>query len=526
MTRPWRDPRTGMLMLRKRVPTRYRSVAGVKGDTVKISTGTKDDREAAKRWPDVLRQWAEREAEWERKLNVVAATPEKAAEIAARWAASLAGGATLDTGGETSDIFEPLDLAEERKPERLAQMWDRVEKHAQEALRVAGVEVSPETWPVLVQGMARVVQAAYLQNDLAALGMTEARAVRPLDAVREVLPSVPDIPAPAKVEPRREVSLRGLYAAWKAVATVKPRVANDTGYIVEQLAEFAGDDDATRITRDDLLRWRDATKSAGIGNNTWNNRLSMIRQVFARAVADGKLPSNPTDQLRLPKARGAQRLPYSDADAALILNAARIEASPALRWAHWVMAFTGMRVGEVLQLTGADIRQDGGIPYIAIHEDDAGKSVKNSERRNVPIHRALIAEGFLDYARSVAPSDPLFPDKRPDRFGQRGGRGWNLVGKWVRDTVGITDQRYGPDHSWRHRLEDELRAAAVPEEVRDAIAGHARKTTGRVYGVRGVALSRLHRALSKVSLPPGVEPRGMIEARLGPSAAAGQAGGR
>lgn len=513
-------------MLRKRVPVRYRGVAGVRGDTVKISTSTKDDKEAARRWPEVLRQWAEREAEWERKLNLVAATPEKAAEIAATWAAWIAGGATLDTGDDGSDVFEPLDLPEERTPERLARMWYRVEAHAQEAVRVAGVAVSPETWPLLVQTMAKVVRGAYLQKDLTALGMTDGRAVRPFDAVREILPSVPDMPAPKTADARREVSLRGLYAAWKRVATVKPRVANDTGYIVEQLVEFAGHDDAARITREDLLRWRDATKDAGIGNNTWNNRLSMIRQVFARAGADGKLPADPTDKLRLSKARGAQRLPYSDDDAALILNAARVEPSPARRWAHWVMAFSGMRVGEVLQLTGADIRQDGDVPYMAIHEDDEGKSVKNSERRNVPIHPALIAEGFLDYARSVGPTDPLFPDKRPDRFGQRGGRGWNLVGKWVRNTVGITDKRYGPDHSWRHRLEDELRAAEVPEEVRDAIAGHARKTTGRIYGVRGEALSRLHRALSKVPLPPGVEPRSVIEPQSGPSAALAKAVGR
>ncbi len=506
MARPWRDPRTGMLMLRKRVPTRFRGVAGVRGDTVKISTGTKDDKEAARRWPDVLRQWAEREAEWERKLNVVVVTPERAAEIAARWAAWIAGGAALDTGGETSDIFEPLDLPEERKPERLARLWDRVEAHAKEALRVAGVETSHETWPVLVTAMSRVVQAAYLQADLAGLDLSGNRAVRPLDAAREALPSVPDGPAPGNNRVVPTVSLRGLFDAWKTVATVKPRVAAATGYIVEQLAEFGGHDDAAQIGREDMLRWREVTKQAGKNNNTWNNRLSMVRQVFIRAVADGKLKADPTDRLRLPKERSTSWLPYSDADAAMILNAARKETSPALRWAHWIMALTGMRVGEVLQLTGGDIRQDGSIPYIAIHEDDEGKSVKNSERRNVPIHPALVAESFLDYARAVAADAPLFPDKRPDQFGQRGGRGWNLVGKWVREKVGVTDTRLGPDHSWRHRLEDELRAMEVPEDVRDAIAGHARKTTGRVYGVRGEALSRLHRALAKVPLPPEVEP--------------------
>ncbi len=40
MAQPWRDPRTGIWKLRKRVPTRYQVVFGGEGDVVKISTHT------------------------------------------------------------------------------------------------------------------------------------------------------------------------------------------------------------------------------------------------------------------------------------------------------------------------------------------------------------------------------------------------------------------------------------------------------------------------------------------------------
>ena len=106
----------------------------------------------------------------------------------------------------------------------------------------------------------------------------------------------------------------------------------------------------------------------------------------------------------------------------------------------------------------------------------------------------------------------MFHDKGLDRFGNRGGRAWNVIGKWVRQRAGITDPEKAPDHSWRHRVEDELRAAEVPEDVRDAITGHARKTVGRQYGVRGEALARLHRALSLIPVPPGVFPEDGQEA--------------
>ncbi len=63
MPNPWRDPRTGIFGLRARVPARYVKVAGVKGDVVKISTGTSDHNECVKKWPDVPRQWDAMKAE-------------------------------------------------------------------------------------------------------------------------------------------------------------------------------------------------------------------------------------------------------------------------------------------------------------------------------------------------------------------------------------------------------------------------------------------------------------------------------
>jgi hypothetical protein len=70
------------------------------------------------------------------------------------------------------------------------------------------------------------------------------------------------------------------------------------------LSAFLGHDDAARVTRGDMARWRDASLEAALNNNTWNNRLSLIRQPFAQAVRDGKLGASPADNtLRLRKSR-------------------------------------------------------------------------------------------------------------------------------------------------------------------------------------------------------------------------------
>lgn len=134
-------------------------------------------------------------------------------------------------------------------------------------------------------------------------------------------------------------------------------------------------------------------------NVTWNNRLSLVRQVLLFGVSEGDLQSDPTAGLRLLKTRSQSPLPYDDADAVKILQAAREKARPSRRWAHWIMAFTGMRAGEVLQLTGGDVRQQDGIWFLAVNEDAEGKSVKTGQRRNVPIHPALVAEGMHPFDR-------------------------------------------------------------------------------------------------------------------------------
>ena len=511
--RLWMDPRTGIWKLRRRIPQRYRSVADQTGDSIKISTGHADRKAAESALPAVLQRWEDMLAGWERRSNVVTLTPERAATLAAQWAAWVAGGGRLDTGDETSDVFEPLDLPECATPERVARMWDRVEWHADEALQMAGITIAPEGRPLLLRAMVRTVAAAYLQADLVNLGVTgSAEAVRPLDMIREALPAVPDTVPVGVTAPAPKVSLVGLFNAWKAIAVVKPRTVTEADYAVKALAAFAGHDDAAQITRDDLARWRDAMIAEGRVNGTWNNRLSLIRQVLLFGVSERRLAVNPTEGLRLKKNRQKSPLPYSDDDAVRLLTAARKESRPSLRWAHWVMAFTGMRAGETLQLLGRDVGQDGNVWYLDVNEDDPTKSVKTGQRRRVPVHPALIREGFFDYARTIAADAPLFPDKGLDRHGLRGGRAWNVVGKWARITAAITDPAKAPDHSWRHRIEDELRAAEVPEDVRDAILGHSRKTTGRQYGVRAEALARLHRSLSLVPTPPGLFPNEALRA--------------
>jgi integrase len=210
---------------------------------------------------------------------------------------------------------------------------------------------------------------------------------------------------------------------------------------------------------------------------------------------------------KLDPAKG--RVSYSDDDARLILTAARKETEAHKRWVPWLAAFTGARCDELCGAMVADVRVEDGINTIRIDvaNREEGGSVKNSASiRSVPLHPALIDEGFLKYVASLPKDSPLFPKVTPDRFGKRGGNGSKTIGRWVRDKVGITDKRKAPNHSWRHRFADQCRKAGIPRELRFAIEGHAMSDVGDGYGSDGYPLIVLSTAIAKLPNPLAVAP--------------------
>ena len=67
------------------------------------------------------------------------------------------------------------------------------------------------------------------------------------------------------------------------------------------------------------------------------------------------------------------------------------------KWPIKIMAFTGMRNNEVMQLRKEDIKKsEEGIDYFYI-SPDAGKLKTAQSERRVPIHNNLINDGFLKF---------------------------------------------------------------------------------------------------------------------------------
>jgi integrase len=259
--------------------------------------------------------------------------------------------------------------------------------------------------------------------------------------------------------------------------------------IIGKLVVHLKHDNAADVTEDDLIGWKNSLVESGLSQITIENHLILLRTLYNFA-ADNKLVSANVAakvKYRAKKQPGTKRLGYTEDDAKRILIAARAEKDAVLRWVPWVAAFTGARVDEICGAMIADIQSVEGVPCLHIRLDyrEAGAELKtvNSERV-VPLHSALVDEGFLEYVGSLPKDGPLFPNLTPDRFGRRSGNGTKRIGRWVRgERVGITDPRKAPNHSWRHRFRTVCRIANIQKDVSDYLTGHGGDgDVGRDYG--------------------------------------------
>ncbi|WP_214647397.1 DUF6538 domain-containing protein [Alterinioella nitratireducens] len=266
--------------------------------------------------------------------------------------------------------------------------------------------------------------------------------------------------------------------------------------VIESLRKSLKHNDASRITKQDLLAWRDDLLKRLSATTVSTIYLSTIRSVLTWAVNNERLQENVAAGVRQSKPRKvyARERGYTDAEAVKLLKASRayephedengyIREKPHLvaakRWVPIICAFTGARVTEITQLRKEDIRQTEGQWSIRI-TPDAG-SVKTGQYRDVPLHRQIIAEGFGEFVK-IAADGPLFHGGTdPTTYARKALRISNQLSEWLRK-VELTPEGVQPNHAWRHRLKTTCRELAISDRVVDAIQGHAGRTAADHYG--------------------------------------------
>ncbi|MET3355389.1 UNVERIFIED_ORG: integrase [Xanthobacter viscosus] len=265
----------------------------------------------------------------------------------------------------------------------------------------------------------------------------------------------------------------------------------------KQFVRHLGHDDASRLTKADVVAWKDALLTTMSPKTVRDTNVAALRAVFQWAVDNDRLKANPAKEVKvrvLKKVRNREK-GFTLDEAKAVLKAARDhspahsdnprtrESAPmtaAKRWVPWLCAHTGARVAEMTQLRKQDVREENGIAFVRI-APEAG-SVKSGQYRDAPLHPQIVEMGFLDFVKA-APDGPLFYVDNPNRAGkshpskQIAGR----LAMWVR-ALNVIAAEVDPNHGWRHRFKTVARELGLDPRVIDKIQGHAARTAGEDYG--------------------------------------------
>ncbi len=169
-----------------------------------------------------------------------------------------------------------------------------------------------------------------------------------------------------------------------------------------------------------------------------------------------------------------------------------------LYWVPLISLFTGMRLGEIIQLYTADVREEDGILYFSVNKDGEDKRLKNSNsRRDIPVHPMLIDLGLLDYVERQRQSNEqrVFPDLPMGEDGYYSSPFSKHFSRFLK-SVGVKRSK-NAFHSFRHSFEDACRDSDVPKETMDAIQGHGEDGQSRRYG-RGYMLQKRSEAMNRI----------------------------
>jgi site-specific recombinase XerD len=301
---------------------------------------------------------------------------------------------------------------------------------------------------------------------------------------------------------RPSLTFDDLWSRYERERTPAPKtVATYKGYL-KQFTAFLGHDDPRRVTKADILRFKDHLIAQGLSLKTIKDgHLAMLKALFGYAVDNDLVPNNPAQGVKvsLRDQPGTRKLPYTDEEVEKLLMLADQEKDAARRWLPWIMATSGCRVGEAAQLWGDRIVKVGGVWVMRIAPAPDGGRIKNKgSERDVPIHPALVERGFLDFAKEKA-SKPLFYGRRGNGKVHASTGVRNHLAEWIRKQ-GFTDRRKLPSHAFRHYVKNKLRVLGVDHSVICAIQGWREPGASATY--THVSLREMDEAVRKLPVPP------------------------
>ena len=167
-----------------------------------------------------------------------------------------------------------------------------------------------------------------------------------------------------------------------------------------------------------------------------------------------------------------------------------------------------MRSGEVAQLRVADLIEDDHGQWSIKVTGEAGTVKTQASERTIPLHSAMVSEGFPAYVKKLDLNGRLFPELYVSVMlhGLTADELPRMVGRIARDRMrrmleGINGFTKASDismqHSWRHRMTSMMREYCQRDSTVKAMLGHKGTSITDGYGQRA-SLNRLREEIERI----------------------------
>jgi integrase len=241
---------------------------------------------------------------------------------------------------------------------------------------------------------------------------------------------------------------------------------------VERFVDVIGEKPVNEITPDDAIDycewWRDRVVDDEVDAKTANKDIGQLSRMLKEMSIRRRL--NLPDifkGLRLKGETERSRMPYDTnfIQTRLLADGALAGLNEDARLVLYIVADTGMRPSEVVNLQTNAIRLSASIPYVQILPEGRRLKTEDAERE-IPLVGAALAAMRL----------------RADGFSRYRDKSSNLSGalnKYLWEN-GLRPTKNHTVYSLRHSFKDRLVAAEAPDSLIDSLMGH--KTYKPKYG--------------------------------------------
>jgi integrase len=259
-----------------------------------------------------------------------------------------------------------------------------------------------------------------------------------------------------------------------------------------------------QLSVEELLELRADKEIPGVGRETVVKHVDWLKALLNFAEAKRVIASNPARKAMIPETLESRRYsnkrePFSASQLReVVAKAEEVWADDPRLWYLRLCVYSGVRPDEGAQLDVFDVKKEGAISYIEVHDID--KTIKNrSSVRKVPLHPRLLELGFLEFVAGRG-KGRVFGFNRTKK-GEHEHATRNFRGPILKNCPSCLDANGEPDrrlvwYSIRHSFADACRSGGVSDAARWRLMGHVETGASGKYG-KGFNLAKLAAEIAK-----------------------------